>query len=102
MPRPALHAAALLRAFALPGSAAPPAGTKVEPPSWWPGHSIDPVRLLVRGRNLAEAEVTSAGPGLKTGPVTVNARGTHLFVDVAIDPKAAPGSRTPRARQRRI
>ena len=35
-----------------PGAAAPPEVTKVEPPSWWPGHSIDPVRLLVRGQNL--------------------------------------------------
>jgi glycosidase len=94
MPRPALHAAVLLLAFALPGTAAPPEVTKVEPPSWWPGHSIDPVRLLVRGRNLAGAEVTTAGPGLKAGPVTVNARGTYLFVDVSIDPTAAPGPRT--------
>ena len=77
-----------------PRAAAPPEVTKVEPPSWWPGHSIDPVRLLVRGQNLAGAEVTTAGPGLETGPVTVNARGTYLFVDVAIDPKAAPGPRT--------
>ena len=94
MPRPALHAAVLLLAFALPAAAAPPVVTKVEPPSWWPGHSIDPVRLLVRGQNLAGAEVTTAGPGLQAGPVTVNARGTYLFVDVAIDPKAAPGPRT--------
>ena len=94
MPRPALHAAVLLLAFAIPGAAAPPEVTKVEPPSWWPGHSIDPVRLLVRGQNLAGAEVTTAGPGLQTGPVTVNARGTYLFVDVSIDPKAAPGPRT--------
>jgi glycosidase len=94
MPRPALHAAVFLLAFAIPGAAAPPEVTKVEPPSWWPGHSIDPVRLLVRGRNLAGAEVTTAGPGLETGPVTVNARGTYLFVDVSIDPKAAPGPRT--------
>jgi glycosidase len=94
MPRPALHATVFLLAFALSAAAAPPEVTKVEPPSWWPGHSIDPVRLLVRGRNLAGAEVTTAGPGLETGPVTVNARGSYLFVDVSIDPKAAPGPRT--------
>jgi glycosidase len=94
MPRPFLSAAFLILAFALPGAASPTEVTKVEPPSWWPGHSIDPVRLLVRGRNLAGAEVTSVGPGLKAGPVTVNAKGTYLFVDVAIDPKASPGPRT--------
>ena len=58
MPRPALHAAVFLLGFALSAAAAPPEVTKVEPPSWWPGHSIDPVRLLVRGQNLAGAEVT--------------------------------------------
>ena len=26
-----------------------PQVAKVEPPGWWPGHSINPVRLLVRG-----------------------------------------------------
>jgi neopullulanase len=52
------------------------------------------VRLLVRGRDLHGAVVTGAGPGLAAGPVTVNAAGTYLFVDVAIDPGAAPGPRS--------
>jgi glycosidase len=73
-------------------SAAPPEVLKVEPPSWWPGHSIDPVRLLVHGKNLAGASVTG-GPGLAPGPATVNGAGTRLFVDVKIDPRAAPGAR---------
>jgi glycosidase len=97
MTRPALAAlaaVALLLPSAAPAPAAPPEVLKVEPPSWWPGHSIDPVRLLVRGRNLAGAEVTSAGAGLTPGPATVNAAGTYLFVDVAVNPKAAPGPRT--------
>ena len=88
--------AAVALALSLPVAAAaapPPEIVKVEPPSWWPGHSIDPVRLLVRGRNLLGAEVTSAATGLKTGPVKVNEAGTYLFVDVAIDPRAAPGPR---------
>ena len=87
--------AAVILALPLAAAAAPPPEIlKVEPPSWWPGHSIDPVRLLVRGRNLLGAEVTGATPGLKTGPVKVNDAGTYLFVDVAIDPKAVPGPRT--------
>ena len=45
------------------------------------------------GRNLVGAEVTSAAAGLTTGPVKVNDAGTYLFVDVTIDPKAAPGPR---------
>jgi hypothetical protein len=92
---PAAVVAALALAAPLPvAGAAPPEVVKVEPPSWWPGHSIDPVRLLVRGRNLAGAEATSAGPGLKTGPVRVNAAGTYLFLDVTIHPGTTPGPRT--------
>ena len=90
---PALAVLALLLPPAVPASAVPPEVLKVEPPSWWPGHSIDPVRLLVRGRNLAGAEVTSTGLGLTPGLVRVNPAGTYLFVDVAIDEKAAPGPR---------
>ncbi len=91
----ALAAVALVLSVPVVGAAeGPPEILKVEPPSWWPGHSIDPVRLLVRGRNLLGAEVAGVAPGLNTGPVKVNEAGTYLFVDVTIDPKAAPGLRT--------
>src|SRR3712207_7854741 len=35
----------------------PPQVLKVEPPNWWAGHSINPVRLLIRGTNLNGARV---------------------------------------------
>jgi glycosidase len=90
---PAVLAAAL-SAPALGGAAPRPEVVKVEPPSWWPGHSIDPVRLLVRGRNLQGARVESpVGSGLELGLVSVNARGSYLFADVKVDPGAAPGRR---------
>jgi len=54
--------------------AAAPDVTKVEPPGWWPGHSINPVRVLVRGHNLAGARVESAA-GLRSSNVRVNGRG---------------------------
>src|SRR5262249_17329721 len=37
---------------------------KVDPPSWWVGSSLNPVRVLIRGRNLQGAQV-QAGPGLR-------------------------------------
>ena len=73
--------------------AAAPEVTKVEPPGWWPGHSLTPVRLLVRGHNLAGARVSGA-PGLQTSNVRVNEGGTSLFADVTIAPTAAAGKRT--------
>jgi neopullulanase len=69
-----------------------PSVTKVEPPSWWAGHSINPVRLLVRGENLAGARVEALSAATTPAQVRVNRKGTYLFVDVAIDPKASPGS----------
>jgi glycosidase len=70
-----------------------PEVSKIEPPNWWAGHSINPVRVLMRGKNLGGARVEALGAGLQTGLVRVNAAGTYLFVDVLIDPKAVPGVR---------
>jgi neopullulanase len=74
-------------------AAAQPRVSKVEPPNWWPGHTWNPVRVLIRGTGLAGARVEAAGDGLTIGLVRVNAAGSYLFVDVAIDPAAAPGPR---------
>ena len=65
---------------------------KVDPPSWWAGHTINPVRLLVRGQNLAGARVRSTTGVLQTSGLRINDRGTHLFVNVMISPNAKPGS----------
>ncbi len=82
---------AVARATSPAGTPGPPTVTKVEPPNWWANHSIDPVRLLVRGTNLHGARVTTSAPGITLGPVSVNARGSYLFVDVAIAADAAAG-----------
>src|ERR1044071_9846718 len=71
----------------------PPAVSKVEPPDWWAGHSINPVRVMLRGQNLGGARVEAVGRGIKAGLVTVNDAGTYAFVDVLIDKDAKPGLR---------
>ena len=76
----------------LTASAQPaPAVSKVEPPSWWAGHTINPVRLLVRGANLHGARVTATRPETATSAVVVNTAGTYLFVSVHVSPAARPG-----------
>ena len=72
--------------------AAPPEVTKVEPPNWWIGHSINPVRLLIHGRNLEGARVSVSGSDLEIGLTRVNAAGTYAFVDVSIARNARPGA----------
>ncbi|HEX8129738.1 MAG TPA: alpha-amylase family glycosyl hydrolase [Pyrinomonadaceae bacterium] len=70
-----------------------PEVSKVEPPSWWAGSTLNPVRVMLRGKNLTSARVEAVGAGVRTGLTRINAAGTYLFVDVVIDPQAAPGLR---------
>jgi len=67
---------------------------KVEPPNWWVGHSINPVRVMIRGRNLQGARIEPSGAGITTRLARINAAGTYLFVDVMIDSKASAGRRS--------
>src|SRR6266498_609924 len=71
-----------------------PAVLKVEPPSWWAGSSVNPVRLLIRGSNLKGTRVQVIGRDFRVvGSPKGNEGGTCLFVDVAIAPRANPGPR---------
>ncbi len=66
----------------------------VDPPSWWTGSSLNPVRLMIRGRKLTGARVQVVGRGLRVvGAPKANESGTYLFVDVAIAPNAPAGER---------
>lgn len=80
---------AALCAFARPDG--PPLVARVEPPNWWAGHTLNPVRLLVRGERLHGARVESSRSDLRAGEARVSANGRWAFVDVAIDPAAAAG-----------
>jgi len=66
-----------------------PVVEKIEPPNWWANHTINPVRVLIRGQHLAGARVEC--PRLACGAVKVNAQGTYAFVDVRIAPSTRPG-----------
>lgn len=72
-------------------TAAAPSVVKVEPPNWWAAHTINPVRLLVRGRNLHGGRVTSTRPEIVPSATLINSSGTYLFVSVTINPAAWPG-----------
>ena len=73
-----------------PANAAAPIIEKVDPPNWWGQHTINPVRVLIRGRNLGGA--TLVCPKLHCARVNVNAAGTYAFVDVTIPRTASAGS----------
>lgn len=83
-----LGAHLLLALWAAAGT--PPAVTRVEPPNWWPGHTLNPVRLLISGSGLAGARV-EAPPGFRTANERANEPGTCLLVDLGIPADARPG-----------
>src|SRR5882724_10370277 len=95
--RPAIWTLVLLfmvLGSALPAFAQAPEILKIDPPSWWIRSSLNPVRLMIRGRNLQGAQVQIVGRGMRAvGPPKVNDRGTYVFIDVAIAPNSQ-GSRT--------
>lgn len=79
-----------LPAFFSPQGGAPEV-EKVEPPGWWAGHSINPVSVMIRGRNLFGGRVESSTTSLKPSDAHANPAGTYLFVNVWIEPQAKPG-----------
>ena len=92
----AARCAIALLAVALPtGPLAAQAGgpapvvEKVDPPSWWLHSTVNPVRVLIRGRHLGGAAL--ACPRLECRNVAVNAAGTYVFADVHIPGGVAPG-----------
>ena len=68
-----------------------PTVEKVEPPNWWVGSTINPVRVLVRGANLKGARAESSNPGIAVSNIAVSANGHYLFADVAIRENVKPG-----------
>ena len=67
---------------------------KVEPPSWWAGSSLNPVRVMIRGKSLENSRVQVIGSGMRlVSQPKINERGTYLFVDVAIAASAPAGTR---------
>lgn len=79
----------LLLAAHLLAIAAPPTITKVEPPDWMAEPRGITLRLLLTGEGLAGAKVQASFPAAH---IKISSSGTHLFLDLAIPPQAAPAS----------
>jgi len=69
-----------------------PTVEKIEPPNWWVGSSINPVRVLIRGKNLSGAKVEAANNNIKVSNPKTSANGNYLFVDLAISENARIGN----------
>lgn len=84
----------LLIAYSLASivNAQAPTVEKVDPPSWWTGSTINPVRVLVRGTNFSNAKVEGLTPGLTPSNVKVSANGHYVFFDLAIAESVQAGN----------
>ncbi len=80
----------LLVIFVFSLSVFPQMVEKVDPPSWWPGMTINPVRVLLRGTGLKNARVT-VPTGLKAGNYKYSENGHYLFFDLTIPANSKPG-----------
>lgn len=79
-----LHLCFFILAFCIVSICAQPRVEKVEPPSWWANHTINPVRLMVRGKDLQKAAVKPIDKNFRVSNLRVNGRGDYLFFDVEI------------------
>lgn len=68
-----------------------PTVEKIDPPSWWVGSTINPVRLLIKGTNLTGAKIESATAGITASNFSASANGHYLFADVRLAETVRPG-----------
>ncbi|MDM7920762.1 MAG: alpha-amylase family glycosyl hydrolase, partial [Pyrinomonadaceae bacterium] len=57
----------------------------------WVGSTINPVRVLIKGRNLGGAKIESATPGITASNFMSSANGNYLFADLKIAENVRPG-----------
>ncbi|HJQ69755.1 MAG TPA: alpha-amylase family glycosyl hydrolase [Blastocatellia bacterium] len=69
-----------------------PVVERVDPPSWWAAHSINPVRLLIQGRNLQFATASVAYTGVRISEVSTDESGSYLFASLHISPSTRAGA----------
>ncbi len=68
-----------------------PTVEKIEPPNWWLNSSINPVRVMIRGKNFGGAKVESVNPAMTVSNPKASQNGNYLFFDLAIKENAKVG-----------
>jgi glycosidase len=89
-PLPRVFASLLFVAFiSATALAQEPSVSKIDPPSWWANHTINPVRLLIRGRNLTGAVIKSSHSSLRLS--NLRRSSNYIFADLHISSTTKPG-----------
>lgn len=72
---------------------AQPSVEKVDPPSWWTGSTVNPVRVMLTGKNLGwnKMVITTNSPNLKAANLKWSENHNYMFFDLRIAPNTKPG-----------
>lgn len=73
---------------------AQPTVQKIDPPSWWVDSTVNPVRVLIKGSNLAGARVEADNRGITASNFKSSPNGHYLFADLKIAENVQPGTYT--------
>ena len=73
-------------------AAAQPRIEKADPPSWWAGSTVNPVRVLLRGNGLNIGSVWTNSNAVKPSNWKASENGHYLFVDLTIAKNTRPGT----------
>jgi neopullulanase len=80
--------------FSFGAAAQSPSVEKIDPPNWWAESTINPVRVLIRGKNLAGARIESDNPGITAANYKASSNGNYLFADITIRESVQIGNYT--------
>jgi glycosidase len=89
-----LRGCVLLMLFAAATVAQAPSVEKIDPPNWWASSTINPVRVLIRGKNLTGARIETSSPGITASNFESSANGHYLFADLRIAENVQLGNYT--------
>jgi neopullulanase len=72
---------------------AQPSVEKVDPPSWWTSSTINPVRVLLTGKNLGwnKMVIAANSPSLNASNPKWSENHNYMFFDLKIAPNTKPG-----------
>ncbi|KAB7727539.1 alpha-amylase [Rudanella paleaurantiibacter] len=65
---------------------------RVDPTNWWVGMKDPKLQLLVYGKNLSKAKVSTRYPGITVGKITSLPNTNYVAVDLTIAPTTKPGT----------
>lgn len=84
----------LTLALALGVAGQTPSVEKIDPPSWWLQSTINPIRILIKGTNLAGAKIETNNAGITAANFKTSANGHYLFADIKIAENVQVGNYT--------